>query len=158
MGAPKILAFAGATRSQSWNKKLIRVAASAAKEAAEEAAEKAAKEAAEQAARSAADIAEELLKKHKGSVRAALPELNQLGLSQAKAADVVETMFRRSGRDVANRVLLDDGRLILTSVRPGINQPINIIAKDGTVSFGRATLTITKDIKAPIAVSNVVPD
>ena len=33
MGAPKILAFAGATRSQSWNKKLIRVAASAAEEA-----------------------------------------------------------------------------------------------------------------------------
>jgi len=33
MGAPKILAFAGATRSQSWNKKLIRVAARAAEEA-----------------------------------------------------------------------------------------------------------------------------
>jgi len=32
-GHPKILAFAGATRSQSWNKKLIRVAARAAEEA-----------------------------------------------------------------------------------------------------------------------------
>jgi NAD(P)H-dependent FMN reductase len=33
MGTPKILAFAGATRSQSWNKKLIRIAARAAEEA-----------------------------------------------------------------------------------------------------------------------------
>jgi chromate reductase len=33
MGTPKILAFAGSTRSQSWNKKLIRIAARAAEEA-----------------------------------------------------------------------------------------------------------------------------
>jgi len=33
MGTPKILAFAGSTRSQSWNKKLIRIAAQDAEEA-----------------------------------------------------------------------------------------------------------------------------
>jgi NAD(P)H-dependent FMN reductase len=33
MGTPKILAFAGSTRSQSWNKKLIRIAAQAAEDA-----------------------------------------------------------------------------------------------------------------------------
>jgi NAD(P)H-dependent FMN reductase len=33
MGTPKILAFAGSTRGQSWNKKLIRIAAQAAEEA-----------------------------------------------------------------------------------------------------------------------------
>jgi hypothetical protein len=107
---------------------------------------------------SATEIAEQLIAKYKGSIRAALAELNRMNLSQSKAADVVEAMYRASGRNVANRVMLPDGRLVLTSVRPGDFQPINLISTEGKVSFGKATLSLTGDLKAPIAVSNVIPD
>jgi hypothetical protein len=89
-------------------------------------------------------------------MRKALGELNAMRLPQDAAAEAVEAMFRASGRNVANRVRMPDGNLVLTSVRPGMNQPVNVVTPQGQVFFGRATLAITSNPQAPMSVSNLV--
>jgi hypothetical protein len=108
--------------------------------------------------RTPSEIAEELITRHRGSVRTALADLNRMGLSQEDAATTVEAMFRASGRSVANRVRVPNGNLVLTSVRPGVNQPVNIVTPNGQVSFGRATLSLTGDLQAPMRVTNLVSE
>jgi hypothetical protein len=109
-------------------------------------------------AKSPAEIGEELVKANGGSVRKALPKLNEMRLPQEDAATATEAMYKASGRDVSNRAPQPNGDLVLTSRRLGDNQPVNIVTPQGQVSFGRATLSNSGNIKAPISVTNVVPE
>jgi hypothetical protein len=79
-------------------------------------------------------------------------------LPQEDAATATEAMYKASGRDVSNRAPQPNGDLVLTSRRLGDNQPVNIVTPRGQVSFGRATLSNSGNIKAPIGVTNVVPE
>jgi hypothetical protein len=104
------------------------------------------------------EIANNLIAKHLGSVRAALPELNAMALTQGEAAEAVEAMFRASGRNVANRIQMPNGDLVLTSRRPGLGQPVNIVTRQGQVSFATATLSNSGNMLAPMSISDLAPE
>jgi hypothetical protein len=104
------------------------------------------------------EIGEEIVRRNGNSVRRSLPELNRAGLSQEEAAEALEAMYRATGRDVANRVRMPDGNLVVTSRVPGPSQPVNIVSPNGQITFGRADLSLTTNPNAPMSVSNLVPD
>jgi hypothetical protein len=103
-----------------------------------------------------ADHAVEIVKKHKGSIREALGELNRQGFTQAQMREALEAAWRSTGRDTAGALTAQDGTLILLSRRVGPNQPVNLIRPNGVAEFGTAELFIDpKNLKSPIGVRNV---
>src|SRR5918911_677834 len=105
------------------------------------------------------EIGDELFVAHGGSVRAALPELNAMRLSQEDAAQVVAQIFRRSGREVGETIRMPSGDLVLTPPEPGIQRPVNIISPDGQVRFGLADVNTTNNPSIPFTgVTNVVSE
>jgi hypothetical protein len=106
-----------------------------------------------------AEIGDELFTAHGGSVRAALPRLNAMRLSQEDAAQVVARIFERSGREVGGTVPMPNGDLVLTPPEPGVQRPVNIISPDGQVGFGFADVNLTDNPSIPFTgVTNVVSE
>ena len=109
--------------------------------------------------RAPAEIGDELFLAHGGSVRAALPRLNAMRLSQEDAAQVVARIFQRSGRDVGSTVRMSNGDLVLTPPEPGVQRPVNIISPDGQVRFGLADVNTTNNPLIPFSgVTNLVSE
>ena len=106
-----------------------------------------------------AEIGDELFIAHGGSVRAALPQLNAMRLSQEDAAQVVARIFQRSGREVGDTVRMANGDLVLTPPEPGVQRPVNIISPDGEVRFALADVNTTNNPLIPFSgVTNVVSE
>ena len=106
-----------------------------------------------------AEIGDELFAAHGGSVRAALPRLNAMRLSQEDAAQVVARIFQRSGREVGDTVRMPNGDLVLTPPEPGVQRPVNIISRGGQVRFGFADVNLTDNPLIPFTgVTNVVSE
>ena len=106
-----------------------------------------------------AEIGDELFIAHGASVRAALPQLNAMHLSQEDAAQVVARIFQRSGRDVGSTVRMPNGDLVLTPPEPGVQRPVNIISPGGQVRFGLADVNTTDNPLIPFTgVTNVVSE
>jgi hypothetical protein len=106
-----------------------------------------------------AEIGDELFVAHGGSVRAALPELNAMRLSQEDAAQAVARIFQRSGREVGETVRMPNGDLVLTPPEPGVQRPVNIISPGGQVRFGLADVNMTNNPMIPFTgVTNVVSE
>jgi hypothetical protein len=106
-----------------------------------------------------AEIGDELFIAHGGSVRAALPQLNAMRLSQEDAAQVVARIFQRSGRDVGSTVPMPNGDLVLTPPEPGVQRPVSIISPAGQVRFGLADVNTTDNPLIPFTgVMNVVDE
>ncbi|HEY2407232.1 MAG TPA: DUF6531 domain-containing protein [Polyangiaceae bacterium] len=103
----------------------------------------------------AKDIAKDLLAKNKGSVSKSLPELNQMPLSQDKKVEVLEEMYKGSGRDTGGTQTMPDGTKVLLSRRIGQDQPVLGVSPDGQVKQGTATIGLTGDMKNPIEASDV---
>jgi hypothetical protein len=107
--------------------------------------------------REPAEIGDELFVAHGGSVRAALPRLNAMRLSQEDTAQVVARIFQRSGREVGITVRMSNGDLVLTPPEPGIQRPVNIISPGGQVRFALADVNMTDNPLIPFTgVTNVV--
>ncbi len=103
-----------------------------------------------------AEEAVEIVKKHKGSVREALGELNRQGFTQAQMREALEAAWRSTGRDTAGALTAQDGTLVLLSRRVGPNQPVNLIRPNGVAEFGTGELFIDpKNLKSPIGVRNI---
>ena len=106
-----------------------------------------------------AEIGDELFIAYGGSVRAALPGLNAMRLSQEDAAQVVARIFQRSGREVGDTVRMPNGDLVLTPPEPGVQRPVNIISPDGQVRFALADVNTTNNPSIPFSgVTNVVSE
>ena len=106
-----------------------------------------------------AEIGDELFITHDGSVRAALPWLNAMRLSQEDAAQVVARIFQRSGREVGETIRMPNGDLVLTPPEPGVQRPVNIISPGGQVRFGFADVNTTTNPLIPFTgVMNVVSE
>ena len=106
-----------------------------------------------------AEIGDELFVAHGGSVRAALPQLNAIGLSQEDAAQVVARIFQRSGREVGDTVRMPNGDLVLTPPEPGVQRPVNIISPGGQVRFALADVNTTNNPSIPFTgVTNVAAE
>ena len=103
-----------------------------------------------------ADHAVEIVKKHKGSIREAIGELNQQGFNQAQMRDALEAAWRSTGRGTAGALIAQDGTLVLVSRRVGPSQPMNLIHPNGLAEFGTGELFIDpKNLKNPIGARNV---
>ena len=106
-----------------------------------------------------AEIGDELFVAHGGSVRAALPQLNAMRLSQEDAAQVVARIFQRSGREVGDTVRVANGDLVLTPPEPGVQRPVNVISPGGQVRFALADVNTTDNPLIPFkGVTNVVSE
>jgi hypothetical protein len=106
-----------------------------------------------------AEVGDELFIAHGGSVRAALPRLNAMRLSQDDAAQVVARIFQRSGREVGESVRMPNGDVVLTPPEPGVQRPVNIISPGGQVRFGFADVNMTNNPSIPFTgVTNVVSE
>jgi Domain of unknown function (DUF4157) len=98
----------------------------------------------------------EVVRRHQGSVRGALAELNQLGFTQPQMREALETAWRSTGRATAGALTADDGTLVLLSRRVGPNQPVNLIRPNGTAEFGTGELFFDpSNLQSPIGVRNV---
>jgi hypothetical protein len=103
-----------------------------------------------------ADDAVEVVKRHNGSIREALVELNQLGFRQAQMREALEAALRSTGRATAGALIAEDGTVVLLSRRVGPNQPVNLIRPNGVAEFGTGELFIdSSNMQSPIGVRNV---
>jgi len=98
----------------------------------------------------------EVVQRHRGSVRGALAELNQLGFTQAQMREALEAAWRFTGRATAGALTADDGTVVLLSRRVGPNQPVNLVRPDGTAEFGTGELFIDpSNLASPVRARSV---
>jgi hypothetical protein len=103
-----------------------------------------------------ANHAVEVVKKHKGSIREAIAELNLQGFTQAEMREALEAAWRSTGRDTAGVLTAQDGTLVLLSRRIGPHQPVNLIRPNGVAEFGTGDLFVdTTNLQSPIGLRNL---
>jgi hypothetical protein len=87
-----------------------------------------------------------------GSVRDGLAEVNARDLSQGEAVEALRGMYE-PGRKIGEVVPDNDGNLIVLSRNSGNRQPVNIIDRDGKISFGKADIKQidVESVKARVA-------
>jgi RHS repeat-associated protein len=86
-------------------------------------------------------IARDLASRFKGSTKAAAAEINQMGLNQREAADVLTQIYRESGRDIGGETV-ENGVLVLLSRRIGSDQAVAGITAEGKIIFGTADIAL----------------
>jgi hypothetical protein len=106
-------------------------------------------------AKPASQIASELLKSNGGSVTKALPQLERMRLGQSKTIEVVQQMYKSSGRGSFVQAHTDGAKLLL-SRRIGPNQPVLVVSQTGQVTKATATIELTGVLDPPMRAVNIV--
>jgi hypothetical protein len=84
-----------------------------------------------------------------------LDELNRLKLGQDKTVEVLKDMYQGSGRNIGGVQTLPDGSKAVLSRRIGPNQPILVVAPDGTVRPATGTIELSGDLANPVKVTDI---
>jgi len=105
--------------------------------------------------RSAPEIATELLKGNSGSVTKALPQLERMNLGQDKTVEVLQQMYKSSGRGSFIQAEKNGGKVLL-SRRVGQSQPVLVIDKNGRVVQGTATIEVTGQLDPAMRAVDIV--
>jgi hypothetical protein len=105
--------------------------------------------------RPSSEIASDLLKANGGSVTKSLPQLQQMGLGQNKTIEVIQQMYKASGRGSFVQDYAGGAKLLL-SRRIGQNQPILVISSTGQVMPGTATIEVTGMLNPAMRAVDVV--
>jgi hypothetical protein len=87
------------------------------------------------------------------SIRQAVAEINRVGLNQADAVKVIETVVQASGKRVGGVVKLPDGSIAMLGKFGGAGQPVVIVSENGAAVFGTATVTPTFDATRGVVMS-----
>ena len=101
---------------------------------------------------SAQGIGKRAVTNSNGSVRKGLAEVNSQNLSQSEALEALRAMYE-PGRKLGEVVPDGNGNLIVLSRNSGNGQPVNIIDRDGKISFGKADIREinVESVKARVA-------
>ncbi|WP_394834465.1 DUF4157 domain-containing protein [Pendulispora rubella] len=111
---------------------------------------------AQKAAEGVETIAGRLLGSNNGSVTRSLQELSAMKLGQDKAIEVLQQMYKASGRGTGGLSTLADGAKALLSRRIGPNQAILVIDVEGAVRTATATIELSGDLTNPLRAVDIL--